>query len=226
MNKISKKKALKKIDSQLSLFVKKLYETDWEDPFPFEKDEETFHKDCSKALKTYLTRFERAMKKMIDYFQLYSTIWNNEQVQSRLNDDDFKLRPGETMQEALGFTDRLMEDIYRYGYDEFEQHRYEEASDIFLLLSTLNKYISAFWIALGRAEEKKEEIHSALLAYTTAFIVDSSNFGLTLDVVNCFVKLNQRKNAEIYLDKVIEEARAYGGQETFINMAFQKKSEL
>lgn len=96
----------------------------------------------------------------------------------KLNEPAVLLRhmeEGGTFQEILALDEAAMNALYEDAYVLLQSAEYSDASDAFLCLTTLNPYISTYWIGLGIAEQAHRACHAALVAYAMAIVCDDKN---------------------------------------------------
>lgn len=180
------------------------------------------HHQGASGVRQYLKRLEAAVKELAAYFQLSADTGHI----GILYDEGFELQEGQTLQELIGFTDEQLGDFYGHGCNLFEQGHTQLAADIFLYLSTLNPLVSLFWMALGRAEERKEDYQGAYLAYLAALDADPDNMWPVLDLVRCLVQLGETAVAAEVLSKSIEIAGTETKHAAFVQEARQQQQRL
>lgn len=99
-------------------------------------------------------------------------------VMHKLNEPSTLLRhieEGGTFQELLKVDDEDMNILYQDSYALLQGGQHSQAADAFLCLTTLNPYVSVYWIGLGLAEQAHRECHAALVAYAMAIVCDAQN---------------------------------------------------
>ncbi|MDP1834865.1 MAG: SycD/LcrH family type III secretion system chaperone [Chlamydiales bacterium] len=93
----------------------------------------------------------------------------------RLNDADLLreyVEDGKSFQEILGYSDETMEQFYNAAYSLMQKHRYKEASDAFVFLTTLNPFVPEYWLGMGMCEQINQDYEQALVAYSMVVIGD------------------------------------------------------
>ena len=68
-----------------------------------------------------------------------------------------------------------MDSLYEDAYVLLQNGEHSNAADAFLCLTTLNPYVSSYWIGLGLAEQTHRACHAALVAYGMAIVCDEKN---------------------------------------------------
>lgn len=96
----------------------------------------------------------------------------------KLNEPTILLRhmeEGGTFQEILNLDEEAMNSLYEDAYILLQNGEHSNAADAFLCLTTLNPYVSIYWIGLGLAEQAHRACHAALVAYAMAIVCDDKN---------------------------------------------------
>ena len=129
-----------------------------------------------------------------------------EDAMERLRDPEViktYIAEGKTFQEILGYDNEIMEKFYQGACRLFENRRYDEASDAFVFLTTLNPYVHNFWLALGMAEQSREEFSAALVAYGMAGINDPSNPVSLWHTAHCHYLMSEPRQAREMLERLL-----------------------
>lgn len=131
----------------------------------------------------------------------------------KLNDPSILLRhmeEGVLFQDLLCLSNENMERLYHDARKLFEEGRHSDAADAFLCLTTLNPYVSAYWLGLGLAEQAHRACYAALVAYAMAIVCDESNPTPYYYAASCHYLNNDIDEAlqsvEMALDKAGESA--------------------
>lgn len=66
-----------------------------------------------------------------------------------------RLLKGASMREALDLSNDQMHQFYAYAEELFKAKKFEEASDVLFLLTTLDPALPNYWLALGIAERAR-----------------------------------------------------------------------
>lgn len=122
--------------------------------------------------------------------------------------DDFisrHLQGQVSLRRVLGFSDRTMQRCYTCGYELLKHKRFDEAADFFWLLSSLDSFISVYWLGLGIAEQHREHWKQALYAYTMATIADETNPLPQYRSAQCYAALGDTVLAVNALDLAIAQ---------------------
>lgn len=114
--------------------------------------------------------------------------------------------PSTPLQEVFHLSDENLQAVYQEGWNCHQRGAYEEAANLFLLLTQLNPKIGAFWSALGAAEEKRGAIESAAHAYLFACELEQQTVAPYLHAAKCLVHLNRREKAEQVLQRALERS--------------------
>lgn len=127
----------------------------------------------------------------------------------KLNDPDVLRRyieEGRTFQEILEFDDETMERFYQLARGLLIVHRNRDAADAFLFLTTLNPFVSAYWMGLGMCEQAQEEYKQALVAFAMASVSDRHDPTPLYYSAACHYALDDIDQALRTLEQTIEEA--------------------
>jgi len=86
-----------------------------------------------------------------------------------------KISDGENFQDIFGISDEMMQEFYKISMDYFNNKQFQEASDCFLFLTSLNPFESNLWIKSGNAEYALGHFSEALSAYSLAMLWDAND---------------------------------------------------
>lgn len=131
------------------------------------------------------------------------------------------VKSGKTIQEMIGFSQQTMHKFYSAACRLFEKQKYEEASDAFIFLTTMNPFVHSYWLGLGMSEHMIEAYSEALLAYNMAIVVDKTNPISYYHAASCHRALNDVEKALISLNHSIHAA---GNNETYAQIKNQALS--
>lgn len=76
-------------------------------------------------------------------------------------------------------------ELYCCAYHFYENGKYSEGVDFFKLLTQMDSENTANWIGLGACQQMLKNYNEALLAYSTALILDQTNPNVYLHAANC-----------------------------------------
>lgn len=113
---------------------------------------------------------------------------------------------GRTFQEILEFDDETMEKFYQTAIRLMHAHRYADAGDAFLFLTTLNPYVAAYWLGLGMCEQLNEDYKPALVAYAMASMSDRANPLPHYHSAACHHALDDLDKSLLFLERAIDSA--------------------
>lgn len=85
---------------------------------------------------------------------------------------------------AVESSDRT-EELYQYGYHLYNHGKYAESSEFFQALTQLDPHDYDHWVGLGAAKQMQQLYQEALVAYTTASILKSTDPALYFHMANC-----------------------------------------
>lgn len=110
-----------------------------------------------------------------------------------------------SLRRIIGFSDRSMHCFYSCGYELLKQERFDEASDFFWLLASIDSFISVYWLGLGIAEQQRERFKEAIYGYTMATIADETNPLPQYRSAQCYAAMNDPLLAANALDLAIAQ---------------------
>lgn len=133
------------------------------------------------------------------------------EIGRKILDNPIKLQQhvesGEIFQEIIGYSEQTMHKFYSAACRLFEKQKYEEASDAFVFLTTMNPLVHYYWLGLGMSEHMLGEYSEALLAYNMAIVIDKTNPISHYHAASCHKALYDVKNAIISLNHAIDMAK-------------------
>ena len=77
-----------------------------------------------------------------------------------------------SFQEIYGISDETINDFYSCGFRLYEQKSYQEAADVFYVVSMLDYRRYNVWMSFGSAEKQLENWEQALIAFSMASLAD------------------------------------------------------
>ncbi len=148
---------------------------------------------------------------------------------SKLNDPELIRRcveEGKNFQDILGYSDTEMDEFYQIAYKLLEGHRYSEATDAFLFLTTLNPFSSDYWLGMGVCEQINQNYSQALVAYSMTIIGSNHQPIAHYRSAACHHALGDTRAALRALDKAIEGATEWEGYDQILSDALRSKERL
>jgi type III secretion system low calcium response chaperone LcrH/SycD len=112
---------------------------------------------------------------------------------------------GVLFQQAFGFTEEQMENFYQFARRLCEHERFKDASDVFLVLTALNPYVSHFWLGLGLCDKIERDYKGALFDYSMAMAVDKENAFVYYNIADCYYRLGEGNSAEEFIEMCIDK---------------------
>ena len=109
-----------------------------------------------------------------------------------------------------GLDENCTEAIYAYGYQFFQQKKYDEAVQIFSVLCFLEKNNEKYFEALAAASMLAENYMSAIIAYTTLFALGHVHPKYFYGLGECCLKLEKNEEAEKYFQSVVDYTNNMG----------------
>lgn len=117
-----------------------------------------------------------------------------------------QIQKHEILQNLLSFKNEELTDFYKYGWDCYKHQKYENASNIFLILTLLNPMVGAFWSALGACEETLGHFQDAMRAYLFGAELENETLAPYLHGAKCLLLLNHIDDAKKVLQRAIQRA--------------------
>jgi type III secretion system low calcium response chaperone LcrH/SycD len=120
------------------------------------------------------------------------------EVMEMVKDPDIlrkQVEEGKTLQEIFSFDDKTMLKFYLAAKSLFDRQEWKKAADAFMFLTSLNPYVSTYWLGLGMSEQLREEFHASLLAYAMAILTDIENPLPHYHSAKCYLALGEKHNA-------------------------------
>lgn len=129
------------------------------------------------------------------------------------------IEEGSCLQEILGYSDTMMEQLYSAAYKVFQEGRYEDAQDNFILLTTLNPYVYAYWLGLGMSYQLVEEYEQAILAYEGALATKNDAAFAYYYLAACHLYLNNYDESLQALKMMREKCKNIAENQELMNKA-------
>lgn len=151
-------------------------------------------------MKDVSTRLNRAINTLLKDGVSLLSVEEQKQMWADLN----KMATGATkweeatqdLQHALGISNTSMRLWYRIANDQYQREQFEQAGDIFTLLTILNPLMETFWLGLGGTHQMLGEYQEAMNAYDIAIDVNESNALPVLLTCECLLNLDKKNDAE------------------------------
>jgi tetratricopeptide (TPR) repeat protein len=128
------------------------------------------------------------------------------------------------LSKLFGISQEALLDIYSFAYDAYLKDDLQKAENIFLLLTILNPFVSAFWAGLGHILFAKKNYEEASLKYSLAFSLDPEDISSGERAIHCLVQQKQRERALALLDSFIEIAEEEHAKKTLGKLKEMKKT--
>lgn len=114
------------------------------------------------------------------------------------------LEEGKSFQQIFGYSVEAMDKFYSAAWNLFQRQLYDESSNAFFFLTTLNPRVHLYWLGLAMSEQLKEEYHEALMAYTMAVMTDGENPLPHYHSAACYYALQDIQNAKVSLELALK----------------------
>ena len=106
-----------------------------------------------------------------------------------------KMKDGATIQDAVGVSDGVMEQMYASAFGLYQNNKYEKAEKIFRLLCYYNHFEKKYFKGLGGALQMQKKYTDAIGAYSFAIIIDSEDAEAPLHAAHCHLALGNHVKA-------------------------------
>lgn len=134
-----------------------------------------------------------------------------------------KLKQGKPHHEILGLSNETMKKFHQIALNLLSNKSYEEAFNVFLLLTVLNPYQSDFWLGLGEASQKLLDFDMAIDAFEMAAISHLENPIPYFYLAKCFFSLHDRENALNAIELALEYSNGISEYEGIRKQALSAK---
>ncbi len=115
-----------------------------------------------------------------------------------------EILPPESLQELLGLEDEQMDQILKIAVSHYSSDDFQNARDLFILLTTLDPSKSNYWMGLGMAEQMSQHYDMAGMAYAMAADLNTDDPSILLYSANCLRLMDKLSDALALLDALIE----------------------
>lgn len=130
------------------------------------------------------------------------------------------IKKGILFQEAFGFSEEQMREFYHFARRLCEEERFQDASDVFLVLTALNPYVCHFWLGLGLCDKIAQNYDVALFDYSMAVAVDRENPYPYYNIADCYKRLGEENISREFIDLCIDRC---GEEESYIALVEEAK---
>ncbi len=105
-----------------------------------------------------------------------------------------------TFQEVFELSNESLKQIYKLGYQYFQKQCYDDAIDIFSIVTTLNPFVADFWNAMALCFQAKQEWNRALDTFAIACTLNENDLTCRISRAECCINLKQMQEASQELD--------------------------
>ena len=113
---------------------------------------------------------------------------------------------GRTFQDFTALTPESMEVLYSVAYNYYTAGKYDDAENVFQLLSVLNHFDRKYWKGLAASRENQGKFEDALKAYGYIAILDIYDPYAPFHAGKCLIGLGRTNEAESALSAAIHNA--------------------
>lgn len=101
------------------------------------------------------------------------------------------IKEGLLLKEVLGFSPKIIEQIYEYGYLLFQSGKFKEALEVFTILRKIDNENKRYTFAIAATHHQMKHYAEAVGNYMMYQALDQTNPLPYYHLFDCFSKLNQ-----------------------------------
>lgn len=163
------------------------------------------------------------------YDRLAQSIQGKNKSEEQLAEEAKSLKTVEDFREFSSplFSREEIDEIYTLGEKWFIQRDFEKSTLYFSFLSCISPKDSQIWFVKGMSEQYKESYPEALLSYSFAINLDSSQMVIYLHIIECLIALSRLEEANQIYELIVNEVKPDRNEFDEYEMAkFQEIGEL
>ena len=100
------------------------------------------------------------------------------------------------LQEDMNVSDETIEHFYQCGFRVYSQKNYQEAADVFFVISLLSPRRHNIWMALGLSEKELNNHAPALVAFSMAALTNMEDPLSFFHSAECYIALGEKEDAK------------------------------
>lgn len=112
---------------------------------------------------------------------------------------------------------QIAQDLYSYAYHFYENGKYGESTDFFKVLTQIEADKAHNWLGLAASLQMQKMHNEALLAYSTAIVLDPDNQTTYFHAANCCFALNHTSEGLRALEMAEQIAKNKPEQTAFLS---------
>ena len=190
--------ALDQLCDTLTEEVKPFYHSDLQ---PFESFSDYLKEKIKKQITSFKNSFVNGYRLVLEEivakhptdekikYNIPPDLWEN------LQNAEQALQEKDTLQAMIGYTDKMMAEIYALAMRYYSAGDYDKSSDLFIFLATLSPYSGWFWQGLGKSWQALQRDDDALYAYILALNCLPYEIEGYQDAARCCLKQNKYAEA-------------------------------
>ncbi len=131
------------------------------------------------------------------------------EIKKSLKKENFlreELQANKTLEQILVFKPSTMDKFYAVAEQLYEKKAYQEASEVFFFLATLNPHEQSYWIGLGLANQMNTHYEEAIDAYEMAITCEITQPMPYFYLAKCLFAIHDRESAMQALDLTLDYA--------------------
>lgn len=175
---------------------------------PMAWQKETLRKQYWEQLQNYNKHITKGIE-----LALEAKVWPESQdpeaVQKRISKPKVLgkfVKDGKTIAEVLAYSNEDLFKLYLLGSKLQSERRYEDATDVLLVLVQLDPSVGVYWNTLGHAYYEGEEYLQAAMSLSFGLAIDDSNLRYYMTFLRSLIALGEIETAKKVITELIEKA--------------------
>jgi tetratricopeptide (TPR) repeat protein len=113
-----------------------------------------------------------------------------------------------SLENLMGISKLTINEVYQAGVHQFKQKAFQNAADIFFILSLLNYGRHNIWLSLGLSEQQLDHHEAAITYFAMASVTNIQSPWSFIYAVESSLHLNELTEAKAYLEHAKEICKA------------------
>lgn len=161
---------------------------------------------------SYPAEIEEINENWVQAFEKFGNMLNKTKEANSKN-------PEESFQAMIGLSPKTYEIFYAAGKELYDQNAFEQAADIFFVLTLFNHSYPSVWLSFGLSEQKCGRFEAALRAFAMGAVTDNKSPEPLLCAADCCIAMNDPDEAKIYLEEATARIDRDSQYESFRSVA-------
>lgn len=117
-------------------------------------------------------------------------------IQSHTEEDEENKEKPILFQEMFGFSDETLLHVYDLGVSLIGKGKIQDASVVFIFLTTLAPHVSSYWIALGVCYQELNRYQEAIMAFSAAKFLKPMDPASSFYIIESYLALKETEKAK------------------------------